>query len=268
MEIIDFHTHAFADAIAPRAMAALEAGAATRGFLNGTVKALLESMDAAGIARSVVHSIATRPAQFLPILQWSEKIRSDRIIPFPSVHPADPAAAENIRRIRDAGFRGIKLHPYYQDFTLDAPELDPIYETAHGCGLAIFSHTGFDMAYPRDRRADPRRIMHVVRRFPGLCFISTHCGAWCDWEEVRRHLLGQPIWIDTAFSLECMDAGSARELLLGHPAERLLFGTDSPWADQARAIALVRRLDLGAPREGMLLGGNAARLLASLAGMA
>ncbi len=263
MEIIDIHTHAFPDALAPRALAALEAGATTRAFLNGTVKALLESMDAAGIARSAVHSIATRPAQFLPILQWSEKIRSDRIIPFPSVHPADPAAEDNIRRIREAGFRGLKLHPYYQDFVLDAPEMAPLYAAVRDCGLALFCHTGFDMAYPRDRRADPRRIMNVVRRFPGLCFISTHCGAWCDWEEVRRHLLGQPVWIETAFSLECMDAGSARALLLGHPAEYLMFGTDSPWTDQAQAIAQVRRLNLGAPREELLLGGNAARLLDS-----
>ncbi len=261
MEIIDIHTHAFADAIAPRAMAALEAGAGTRACLDGTVRGLLASMDAAGIARSVVHSIATRPSQFAPIMQWSATIRSDRIIPFPSVHPADPAAADNIRRIRDAGFRGIKLHPYYQDFTIDEPDMWHIYETIRECGLAVLCHTGFDMAYPRDRRAEPRRIMNVIRRFPGLCFISTHCGAWCDWDEVRRHLLGQPVWMETAYSLECMDAGSARELLLGHPAEYLLFGTDSPWADQAQAVALVRRLGLGAEREAMLLGGNAARLL-------
>ena len=261
MEIIDVHTHAFADALAQRAMAALEDKAATTAFLNGTIQALLNSMDAAGISRSVVHSIATRPSQFLPILQWSEKIRSDRIIPFPSVHPADPELLENIRRIREAGFRGVKLHPHYQDFVLDAAEIDPLYAAIRENGLAVLCHTGFDMAYSRDSRAEPRRIVNVLRRFPGLCFICSHCGAWCDWEEVRRHLLGHPVWIETSFSLECMDATSARELLMGHPAEYLMFGTDSPWTDQTQAVALVRRLNLGSPREEMLLGGNAARLL-------
>jgi hypothetical protein len=33
-------------------------------------------------------------------------------------------------------------------------------------------------------------------------------------------------------------------MLLTHPSEYLLFGTDSPWADQTEAIEAIRRLDL------------------------
>ena len=71
-------------------------------------------MDRSGIDQSVLCSIATRPEQFFPILEWSKAIRSDRIIPFPSLHPADPQLLEHLQVIHDEGFKGVKMHPYYQ----------------------------------------------------------------------------------------------------------------------------------------------------------
>ena len=49
MRIIDFHAHAFPDALAERAMPALEAEGDIRAALDGKVSSLLRSMDAAGI---------------------------------------------------------------------------------------------------------------------------------------------------------------------------------------------------------------------------
>ena len=87
--------------------------------LDGRISSLLKSMDEAGIERSVICSIATKPEQFEPILKWSKEIASERIVPFASVHPADPLAAQQVRAVARAGLRGIKLHPYYQRFDLD-----------------------------------------------------------------------------------------------------------------------------------------------------
>jgi predicted TIM-barrel fold metal-dependent hydrolase len=78
------------------------------------VAGLLASMDRSGIEQSVVCSIATRQEQFTPILEWSKAIRSERIIPFPSLHPDDPELLEHLQLIRDEGFKGVKMHPYYQ----------------------------------------------------------------------------------------------------------------------------------------------------------
>jgi len=85
--IIDFHAHAFPDALAERAIAHLEKEGNAKAFLDGKVSSLLASMDSAGIERAVVCSIATKPEQFAPILKWSREIASQRIIPLPSVHP-------------------------------------------------------------------------------------------------------------------------------------------------------------------------------------
>jgi len=111
---IDFHTHAFPDRMAPAAIASLEKAGNIKAYLDGTVGGLLASMDRGGIDQSVLCLIATRPEHFTSIFEWSKAIRSERIMPFPSLHPADPQLLEHLQMIHDAGFKGVKMHPYYQ----------------------------------------------------------------------------------------------------------------------------------------------------------
>ena len=141
--IIDFHTHAFPDALAERAMRQLlsETDSVTA-YLDGKLSSLLASMDANGIERSVLCSIATKPSQFEPIFQWSRAIQSERIIPLASVHPDDPAGPEHVRQIAAAGLAGIKMHPYYQDFDMDDAKLDPLYEAVQAEGLLLTMQYG------------------------------------------------------------------------------------------------------------------------------
>lgn len=260
--VIDFHTHAFPDALAERAVTALEAQPGNaKAVLDGTLGALERSMDAAGIATSVVACIATKPEQFPSILKWCTSIASDRFVPFPSVHPFDPEAPSRIDAVREAGLKGIKLHPYYQGFEMDDPRLVPIYERLQDSGLLHLSHTGFDTAFPRIRKCDAERVLRLLDRFPRLRLVTSHMGGWQDWGESRKHLVGRPIYMEISYSLEFLSDDEAREILLGHPKEYLLFGTDSPWSDQSKAVERVRSLGLGAEREAALFHDNAARLL-------
>ena len=148
--IIDFHAHAFPDQIAATAVPALAAKGKVIPCLDGTIDSLISSMDKAGIDKSVLCSIATRPGQFDSILAWSKMIRSERIVPFPSFHPENPDALEKIALLKDEGFKGIKLHPYYQDFIVDEERMLPFYEKISEEGLILVMHTGYDIGFPRD----------------------------------------------------------------------------------------------------------------------
>ncbi|HEX7598477.1 MAG TPA: amidohydrolase family protein [Polyangia bacterium] len=260
--IIDFHAHVFPDALADRAIAHLESSGDAKAFLDGKVPSLLASMDRAGIAQAVICSIATKPDQFAPILNWSRQIASDRIIPLPSIHPKGPDPVGKARLVAQAGLLGIKLHPYYQDFELDDPSLFHFFRVLEQMGLLVVCHTGFDFAFPRDRKADPVRIVRLLNKFPSLRFVATHAGAWDDWDEVERHVLGKPISMEISMALERLGPNRGREFLTAHPADRILFGTDSPWTSQAETLGLARGLDLGPERERRLLWENARALLA------
>ncbi len=261
---IDFHTHAFPDQIAPMAIQALEKKGNVKAYLDGTVDDLLSSMDRAGIERSVVCSIATRPEQFYPILNWSQSIKSERIIPLPSVHPRDPEAMAHLVEIKDQGFIGLKMHPYYQDFLLDDPELLDMYQRISELDLLLVMHTGYDIGYPRIQRADPKRILNVVEEVPQLRLITTHLGGWDEWTDVRNLLTGRPIYMEISFALDFLDQIRLRELIENHPPEFILLGTDSPWADQETTLKMLAKLGLNADLFSRIVRDNALQLLASI----
>ena len=261
--IIDIHTHAFPDSLAEHAVRTLEAETDNvKARLNGTVADLLTSMNRAGVDRSVICSIATKPRQFDPILQWSLAIQSERLIPFASVHPRDPNAITRIRQVRDAGLKGLKLHPYYQDIDLDDPSLHPYYRAIADAGLLLICHTGYDIAFPKIPKASPARIRNLLAAIPDLRLITTHFAGWEDWDAVEALIVGQPIYMDISFSLHLMPPDQIRRMLARHLPTHLLFGSDSPWNDPADTLKQVRDLHLDPGLEQALLGGNAARLLA------
>lgn len=261
MHYIDFHTHAFPDNLAASTIPALEKEGNVTAALDGTISSLLNSMDRAGIETSVLCSIATRPEQFPSILSWCQKNRSDRLVPFPSFHPESLAATQQIEEIYNLGFKGVKMHPFYQNFYLDEERLNPFYAKIEELGLILIMHTGYDIGFPRDRRADPAKIVAITRQFPDLKFVATHLGAWDQWEEVQEILAGENVYMDVAFSLEFMEPEKAKEIIDAHPSERILFGSDSPWSDQSETISLLKNLNLGEGKELAILRGNAEKLL-------
>lgn len=259
--IIDFHTHAFPDELAERAMAHLEKEGNVKAHLDGKISSLLESMDRNGIEKSVICSIATKPGQFQSILEWSKSIRTERIIPFPSIHPADKDFRERLRIVKEEGFKGIKLHPYYQNFYIDDSFLFLLYEGIIKNDLIAVMHTGYDFAFPRIPMADPEKILKVKERLPELKLVTTHLGSWDDWDNVDKYIIGKEIYMEISFSLEFLSRERARELIMRHPPQFILFGTDSPWTDQGKTLALLKGLELPEEIERAILRENALRLL-------
>lgn len=259
--IIDFHTHAFPDPVAAKAIPALAAEGNILAHTTGTIDSLMASMDRAGIDISVVCSIATRASQFDPILSWSKEIRSSRIFPLPSIHPTDLDLVARVFRIKEEGFSGIKMHPYYQDFFLDEKRLFPLYEALSDTGLFLVVHCGYDIGFPRIRRADPSQILSVHRLFPRLQLITTHFGGWDAWDEVEKLLIGKDIYMEISFALSYLSSEQATRMLQRHPPHCLLFGSDSPWEDQMAALARLRSLSLTDKLLHNIMGHNSMRLL-------
>ncbi|MBN1943686.1 MAG: amidohydrolase [Phycisphaerae bacterium] len=239
MKRIDIHTHAFPDHVAPRAMEKLSAKAEWRAVGDGTISGLLASMDAAGVERSAVCAIATKPGQAEGITKWLSAVAAQcggRIISFGSLHPKDDDLPGWVRRIAQAGLRGIKLHPMYQDFVVDDKALWPIYETAMEQNLPVALHCGSDIGFknnPIPDRASPKRLAGLAEAFPKLRLLCTHMGGWSMWDEVEKHLLGTNVFLETSFTSAFLDPQRLVRMILTHGSDKVCFGTDWPWNDPA-----------------------------------
>lgn len=259
---IDMHTHAFPDSLAERAITTLEAECPWKAVGRGKVAELIASMDAAGIGKSLVCSIATKSEQIEPILKWSRAIRSERIEPLLSVHPDTPDVEHWMARFVEEGFAGIKLHPMYQSFALDEPRMDRIYAAARDAGLFVTSHCGRDIAFPEDDdRASPRRLSRVIERFPRLKLVCTHLGGWRNWDDVERNIIGRDVWLETSFSLEELGSARAMKMIERHGTDRVMLGSDWPWQRQTDAVRLVNELGFDEATTQKLLRDNAEAFL-------
>ena len=259
--IIDFHVHCFPDELAERATAVLSERSGIHPFVNGTTGGIKASMREAGVDRSVLLSIATRPQQALKITQWAASIQDDAVTAFGSIHPDSLDWKEELADIHEAGLPGIKFHPDYQEFFVDEKRLFPIYERALGLGLIIIFHAGMDIGLPPPYHCTPDRLQRVVRAFPGGSFVAAHMGGFKCWDEVEKFLVGENVYLDTSFSLQWMECSQFLRIVHKHGYDRLLFGTDSPWSGQKEELERIRSIGLLPEEESAVLGGNAMKLL-------
>ncbi|HNT35688.1 MAG TPA: amidohydrolase family protein [bacterium] len=242
MKIVDFHTHAFPDSLAPVAMGRLADGSHEYApHHDGTIASLLRSMDESGIWSSVICSIATKPSQERPILEWSRQIVSDRIFPFISLHPEGTDHNALLDEARNAGIRGAKFHCMYQGFKADDEHALPIFEKLAARNMLALFHAGRDIRWPKSDVASPERLLNLHRRVPELCLVTAHTGGWLLWDEVEALLAGTQVIFDTSFTLGHITPEAWSRIWAKHSHDRIVFGSDSPWASQKAALDDLRQ---------------------------
>ena len=250
--IFDFHTHIFPDKIAAGAVASLAAAASIPAYTDGRASGLLASMAEAGVDVSVNLPVLTAPTQFESVLRFASGLcegfaaTGRGILSFAGVHPAMPDVRAAMRRVREAGILGIKIHPEYQDTFIDDDAYYRLLSAAKEEGLIAVMHAGVDEAY-RDRecRASAPRIARLLDRLGGYPrLVLAHLGGCEPFAELEEHLLGREVYLDTAFVLPLLSRESFLRVLERHGEGRLLFATDSPWQSQAACLQALRTLAL------------------------
>jgi predicted TIM-barrel fold metal-dependent hydrolase len=270
VDIIDVHTHFYPDDIAADAVRALTKPGEFEACGDGTAAGLRSFMRQDGIALSVNLPVATRKEQVRGINRRMIAFNaqnSGEIFCFGTMHPEFFRIGdirEEICFLKDNGIRGIKMHPDYQQFYPDEPRMAAVYEACRDYGLVISFHAGFDFPFPDLTHGTPERF-HAVTTIPGLKVILAHLGGYRFSEGVLKHLAGRPVWFDTAFT-SGMDPALAREIILNHGPDRILFGSDFPWQ---RAGAIRRKIEQAVPEPALreaIFHVNARNLLGLTAG--
>lgn len=260
MKIIDVHAHIFPDELALKTVPKMAETAGIHEAIDGRRASLLQSMDTAGIAESWLQPVATKPTQIASILDFMESVRSDRLIPFGAVHPEYenlPALVEEMAR---RGFPGVKIHPEYHKTGPNDERYFPMYEALQDRNMIVLYHAGYDIGIPT-LNSTPLQFLHLRERFPTLTLILAHMGGFQQWDEVMNILAGADFYLDTSYSLGHFSDEAFMALARKHGADRILFGTDTPWADQNKDVDHLRRLPFTQEELEGILGKNAETLL-------
>lgn len=265
--IVDFHTHIFPEKIAARTIEKLENIGNVKAFTDGREESLTSSMKRAGVDVSVVLPVVTRPEQFSTVNNFAvwlnEKYREEqtRLFSFGGIHPDTLDYRRELRVIKDLGLQGIKLHPDYQDTYFDDIKYMRILDYASELGLVSVVHAGVDIGFPNHVRCTIERIRKVIDEVAPEKMVLAHYGGFDLWDEVENDLVGENIYLDTAFIFGFIEDDRFLRILEKHGADRVLFATDSPWSGQRESLEYLRKLSIRKEELDKILGQNAGKIL-------
>ncbi len=266
--IIDCHTHIFPDEIAPKVVEANEKDLGLKPYGTGTLNGLLHYMDNAGMDFSVVLGVAPAARLVKNTNNWFLSLTNRRVIVFGTVTPDYENWKEEIRRLKAGGVRGIKINSLIQDIVPDDPIMYPIYETLIEEGMLIYFHSGKGEGEKSQipARSTPKRLRKVHDDFPKLGMIIAHFGGFGMLDEVKQHLMGQDVFLDTSYcpTIKDLDPREIANLIQVHGPHRIVYGTDYPWGKQGVSQGweydFIKNLPLSHGEKEMILGENAFRL--------
>jgi len=265
-KIIDFHVHTFPDSLAERAIANLLTclDSSYIPVHNGTTGGLLEYMDKSGVDMSVIQPIVTKQSQTKTVNEHAAEINAEysgRIISFGGISPHTDDYKRDIDFIAGLGLRGLKFHPEYQNFVVDDEKALKIYDYALSKNLILFFHAGSDFAFNYPYRSNPEKFARIAREMKGGVIIAAHFGGHGQWEEVYESLAGENIYFDTSMGFEYFTREQFLKILKKHGANKILFGSDSPWSDAKQEVEILKKMPVSQSDIELILSGNAKRIL-------
>lgn len=248
---------------------------------DGTLDELKKLMEACSIDKAVAFapfadrfcecSIGGNPNDWL-----AKEIANDPdIYGFGTVDLERDDIADQIKHIADLGFKGLKMHPPYQEFVIDGEKAFQAYAAAEEAGLFISFHCG--MHWHRLRDNLPILYDEVAWNFPRLSISLEHIGGYhfftdalavmCNnsrnkegcvyagWTSISdQNGIGSWTLTDTQLETVIRQTGVGRSM----------FGLDFPYNDADEInydIARIKRLNIPDEAKENILGGTMAKIL-------
>jgi predicted TIM-barrel fold metal-dependent hydrolase len=207
------------------------------------------------------------------------------------------AVDELERSVKELGLLGVQILSNVRGRPLDSPEFEPFYSKAEQLGCGIWIHPAYIretyswmnddynmnmmMGWGIDTALAMFRIFRggVLERHPNLIIITHHMGTLIPLMggRINGFVMGQgkggappaplkkaPLEYMKMFYVDTAEGMWGPALVLSHGfygSDHMLFGTDLPWGDTARIMENIRSLNVSEEEKGMILGGNALRLL-------
>jgi len=246
---------------------------------TGTIERLLKLMDACGIEQAVCFAPFTYQlvGTGIEANRWLKKELSarSRLVGFGTLDLTRDDVRDQVHRIAELGFRGIKMHPNAQQFDILSPAAMDAYAAAQELKLFITFHSGvhhYRIAHYRVLKFD-----EVAWHFPNLRFSLEHVGGWAFFHEAVA-VISNNIPFPPVPGRRCMVYGGLTSVFTAHynrfwhmprqrmleliaqvGADQLIFGLDFPYnLEENTNIGLrcIEELDLDERHRDLILGGN------------
>jgi len=225
---------------------------------HGDAEGMLASMDRIGIRTACLSSFQALGGDY----RRGNEAVADAIRCYPGrfmgygvVNPnyPDDIEREISRCLDDLGLFAVKLHPTYHGMPPDAPAYHRVYTSMQVRRGVILSHTF----------GDPGTLERLAAGYPDVTFIEAHTAATYTPRVAESYAVVMAarsnIYLDMCLSR--VYYGDLKRWVDAVGADRLLFGTDVPFNDNAHQIGRVTHAAISEADKRAILGGNMMRIV-------
>ncbi len=248
---------------------------------NAQLENLKDLMEKCGIEGAVCFAPFNHQTERVGITinqnKWLyEEIKNEKnLIGFGTINFDIGSINEQVKEIKELGFKGIKIHPAAQEVKVDGRELFEVYAEAEKQGLFLSFHTG--LHWHRIKEYSMLLFDEVAYNFPKLKFSMEHVGGYSFFKEAllvmnNNERKGNNIYAGlTSISMEEDALGNLRPgawsltdddlcTLVHQTGEKnSIFGLDFPYKDveyTKNAIERIKNLPITEAAKKGILGEN------------
>ncbi|MBL8325229.1 MAG: amidohydrolase [Rubrivivax sp.] len=226
--------------------------------------ATLGAMDAGGVTHSLISAwVAPRNVMISndEVAGFVTEARG-RLTGVGSVDISRPMAAmREVRRcVRELGFKGIRVLPWLWEVPPTDRRFYPVYAACCEEGVPFCTQIGHTGPLMPSEVGRPIYLDQVAIDFPELTIVGGHIGyPWTD-EAIAVATKHERFYIDTSAYTARRYPPQLVEFMKAHGRHKVLFGSNWPMIEPAKALEGLDSLGLDAQTRGLFLAGNAARV--------
>ncbi len=224
----------------------------------------IAAMDQAGVDRSLICAwVAPRH-----VMISNDEVAGfvaqapQRLVGVGSVDISKPmAATREVRRcVQELGFKAIRILPWLWEVPPTDRRFYPVYAACCEMGVPFCTQIGHTGPLMPSEVGSPIYLDQVAIDFPELVIVGGHIGyPWTD-EAIAVATKHQNFYIDTSAYTVQRYPQALVDYLRAHGAAKVLFGSNYPMIEPAKALAGLDALGLDARTQALFLGGNAQRV--------
>jgi uncharacterized protein len=183
---------------------------------------------------------------------------ADRLFPMATISPFLGGNDDELRRLVDAGMRGVRLYPSFHSYPLDSTFVDDICTAAAGCGIPVVIPTRPMMNW-RFKPLSVEAVEIITARHPATAFLISGPNYLVEYQALIKLMHRCP---NVTYEISCLQGfDSVRKLVAEVGADRLLFGTGAVLNYPACNVGKLQGAKISSDQRTAIFSENAIRLL-------
>jgi uncharacterized protein len=234
LEVIDCHAHITPDNLAAKNRKIIEDSSGISPAYDGSVRELFLSMRKSGASKALVNNTVLKSELMSKANDYTARVVAENvgnIFGLAWIVPGSASSPEEVKRCKDLGFVGVKIHNSHFKLLPTERSNEDIYENMIECDIPVLFHCGanpFKDGVKQVEYSMPKSYEEVVKSFPEMKMILAHAAGYQDDRRGAINVVNSSKNVYCDLAIDPQRKLNMRQFFKEIDPSKILFGSDYP----------------------------------------